>query len=359
MSESLQSLHRKAMEHADAALFAKSKGDLALFETRSRLALDLEERAALMLSSEESSEPTRTILLRSAATLALRCNELERAERLAALALIGNGPHQLKEEVRDILEQVHFGRHLSLRGVQLEEEELQVSLSGSGVSFGMIAANQYLDRAKLIGNLLRRTAERRLGMPFQKHRGRQKDPFPVFLSVPRAASFAITYRLGDAQTLLQGMTGADDVLSALLDDIEYANSGDWVSLRRTTGSLDYYSNFLALLRQIAPDGEEIRLLGFTAQKSGTVRKVSFVKTRRDLKAGSSTIRSKQEMVVEGVLGAADRGSNFVRVGDARIRVPDGMIDDIVRPMWGQQVRAIIERRRQTASWTLKDVELLE
>jgi hypothetical protein len=351
-------LHRKAMEHADAALYFSTRGDVERSNGETKLALDLEEEAALLLPCSENSEPTRTVLLRSAATLALRCGEIERAERLAAHALLGFGPYELKEEVRDVLEEVHFGRHLAVRGVDVSEGELQVSLSGRSVSFGMIAANQYLDRAKTIGNLLRRTSERVLGLPFQKHRGRGYGPFEIFMSTPRAASYAITYRLGGAQLMLDAMLTPSDVLSVLLDDIEAVNAQDWAALRQRIEDPLYFSNFLALLRQLAPDGKEVRLVGFTSRSGMHYRDVPFVRVRKDLVAQVPS-ENRQVEIVEGLLSGADRGTNMVKVGKERIKVPQGLIDDIVRPLWGQIVRATVERRRNTSALVLRDIELVE
>ncbi len=105
MDDQVASLHREAMEHADAALYFQSRGELARFHDETRLAAALEEEAANLLPCSQASEPTRTVLLRSAATLALRCDELEHAEKLAAMALRGFGPEGLKEELRDVLDQ--------------------------------------------------------------------------------------------------------------------------------------------------------------------------------------------------------------------------------------------------------------
>lgn len=305
-----------------------------------------------------SRAPDSTILLRSAATLALRCHELERAERLAAHALVGLGPEGLKEEVRDVLEQVYFGRHMALRGIEIDENDLQVSLSGRSVSFGMIAANRYLDRAKLIGKRLRRTTERVLGVPFQRRRGRSKDLLPIFMSIPRAASFAVTYRLG-SQGSLEGMDGPDAVLATLLDDIRAANNRDWDALRARISDEAYFANFLGLLRQIAPDGTNVSLVGFTLRNRGAVHEVPLVRERRELFVDRTAELSRDLEVVEGVLSGADRNKSVVRVGNERIRVPEGLIDDIVRPLWGATVRATVERRRGTTARVLKDVEILD
>jgi hypothetical protein len=102
------------LEKLDAALYFQLRGDDARFLEETMRATDLEERAALLLRCAESSEPTRTVLLRSAATLALRCKQVRRAEQLVVQALLGSRPEALLEELRDVLEQIHFGCRAAL-----------------------------------------------------------------------------------------------------------------------------------------------------------------------------------------------------------------------------------------------------
>ncbi|WP_225033817.1 hypothetical protein [Paraburkholderia sp. XV] len=358
MSEQVASLHRQAMEHADAALYFQSHGDEARFLAETLLALDLEERAAGMLPCAESSEPTRTVLLRSAATLALRSKQLRRAERLVAQALLGFGPEALLEEVRDVLEQVHFDRHLAVRGGELSDNELQVSLSGQGVSFGVIAVSQYLDRAKNIGSLVRRTAERLTGLPFQHRRGRGKECPGLYMAAPRAGSFTLTYRLG-VQPSLEGLCGPDEILPTLLEDIKAVDNGDWPALRKRIDDDAYMNNFVGLLRQIAPDGANVSLVGFTVYRKGMAFQVPFRRSRRELLVDQSAESANELDIVEGVLSGADRQTNMVKVDGTRIKVPGGFIDDIVRPLWGQSVRATVERQPGTKAPVLIDVESLE
>jgi hypothetical protein len=357
MNGQVASLHRQAMEHADAGMYFQSNGDEARFLEETTLALNLEERAAVMLPCEEVSEPTRTVLLRSAATLALRCRQLRRAERLVAQALLGFGPDALLDELRDVLEQVHFDRHLAVRGGELSDNELQVSLSGQGVSFGVIAASQYLDRAKNVGILVRRTTERLHGLPFQNKR-RAGESASLYMSAPRPGSFTMTYRLGK-QSSLDDMCGPDVILPTLLEDIRTVDNRDWLELRNRIDDDAYLSNFVGLLRQIAPDGSNVSLVGFTVHQKGTSYEVPFRRNRRELLVDQSSGTDRQLEIVEGVLSWADRLSNTVKLGDTRIRVPGGFIDDIVRPLWGQSVKATVERQPGKKTAVLIDVESLD
>jgi len=126
MSE-VRELHDQAMAFAEKASVAKLSGDLEQANTLLRQAYKNELEAAKLLEDISSPEPTRSILFRSAASLAIDCNALREAERLIAIGLSGNPPSDIAEELRDLFERVNFHRHLDLRGVVLESNELQMS----------------------------------------------------------------------------------------------------------------------------------------------------------------------------------------------------------------------------------------
>jgi len=58
--------------------------------------------------NEEDIEPTRSILHRSAATLAVQCGEYEAAQRLIYRALAGNPPSDIEAELKDLLGKVEL-----------------------------------------------------------------------------------------------------------------------------------------------------------------------------------------------------------------------------------------------------------
>ena len=67
-----QQVHRKAMILAQDAYVSLSQGDEATALHLYEAAFELEREAALSLVSEESKEPTRSVLFRSAASLAVK-----------------------------------------------------------------------------------------------------------------------------------------------------------------------------------------------------------------------------------------------------------------------------------------------
>lgn len=101
---SITAIHREAMEYANLAFVAKAKGEIDKSGVLFRKAFELERKAAEQLTDQTEAEPTRSVLLRSAATLALDCGEYTEAERLVYLGLSGNPPAAIRQELQEVLE---------------------------------------------------------------------------------------------------------------------------------------------------------------------------------------------------------------------------------------------------------------
>lgn len=104
---SVRESHDRAIALADEAFAAKRQGDIEQAKELFRQALTYERDACVLVAPDLSAEPTRSVLHRSAASLALVCGELREAERLIAIALAGNPPAEIAEELRDLLQQVY------------------------------------------------------------------------------------------------------------------------------------------------------------------------------------------------------------------------------------------------------------
>jgi hypothetical protein len=102
----IKELHRKAMEIADMADFQKIQGNkedsVSLYEE----SYNLESEAAMTAYRDNIGEPSVSILLRSAASLAIICHKNREAEKLIALALSGEPPTEIAEELRDLLKNI-------------------------------------------------------------------------------------------------------------------------------------------------------------------------------------------------------------------------------------------------------------
>ncbi len=96
-------LHREAMDLADQAVAAQRRKARSEATRLFRQAFERERAAAVLFVNDFEAEPTRSVLLRSAASLALDCQEYREAERLIAAALWGNPPGELYDELRELL----------------------------------------------------------------------------------------------------------------------------------------------------------------------------------------------------------------------------------------------------------------
>jgi hypothetical protein len=88
MNRQINQLHEEAMERMDDALVAQRRGDDQAAQAAFRQAFQLERAAAeLLLTLPDQPEPSRSVLLRSAASLARDAGERAEALRLIQLAL--------------------------------------------------------------------------------------------------------------------------------------------------------------------------------------------------------------------------------------------------------------------------------
>ena len=356
----IKELHEKAMYLAEMAVVTKLQGDLERANQLFRQAYENEAKAARLMPEEPSPEPTRSILYRSAASLALDCNEYREAERLIALGLAGQPPEEIAIELRDLFDKVNFQRHLDLRGITLEPEEVQMSIAGKAISPGLAPSEQFIMRIEDTQKLIYRTVERLLGKPYREGgaASRVVRDYGLFISVPRAASFAVSLRVsrpiqpplpafGKEFTYVEPTHVIDEVLACL----ELFNKSEESQLRERIPDEAYYRNFVGISKNIAPDGNEVKVVGFTAIRPGVERRINLTKPRDEIKLALES-RVGLEPGAERKMGTFTgtlRFADAINVARPKIKlidengntynviVPEGMMSDIVKPLWEELV----------------------
>lgn len=354
-------LHKVAMSLAGQAVGVQRIGGDArdLF----RDAFENERAAAMLLVNSLEIEPTRSILFRSAASLAMDCGEFREAERLIGMALAGNPPEEICEELRDLYENVTFNRHLEVKGTTLGRGDVQLSLAGGAVGLGIVAADEYFPRAQRVESMMLRTAERTLGLPFRE---RGKAPKSVtelvsmYTSLARAGSFAVTLRVGrpTQQKLLFEPEG--DIVLEFMECLRLFNEGEKEQLKKRVNSSKYFVNFVAQARQLAPDGDRVKTVGFTASYGDD-------KTTVALRQPDTTMwrqqpsRDSHIVEIKGVVTKADKdsSSNTISVREEngvlrKVKVPAALLDDIVRPYWGRTV--LVRAEERNSKYHMSDIE---
>jgi hypothetical protein len=95
----MRDLHHEAMNLAEMADLRR--GDASGFQRLSVEAMRLERQAAEL--APMGMEPTRSVLFRSAASLAVDAGDRAEAQRLATEGLRGNPPADIAAELRTLL----------------------------------------------------------------------------------------------------------------------------------------------------------------------------------------------------------------------------------------------------------------
>lgn len=108
-------LHNEAIELAEKAFTLKRRGETERAKSLFAEAFALERKAALAIPVEEQYEPSRSILCRSAAALALNAELFRESEIMVAQGLIGFPPHEIAEELRDLFAELCTKRQLEAR----------------------------------------------------------------------------------------------------------------------------------------------------------------------------------------------------------------------------------------------------
>ena len=105
------------MGNAQQAFVAKERGDNILASKLYIKAFEIEKEVALSLENNIENEPTRSVIFRSAASLANICGLYDDAKKLIILGLSGNPPKDIEHELRALMKKItnnSYGIHLPL-----------------------------------------------------------------------------------------------------------------------------------------------------------------------------------------------------------------------------------------------------
>ncbi|MBQ6291606.1 MAG: hypothetical protein IJK76_05265 [Bacteroidales bacterium] len=374
--EQIERLHNEAMSIADDADMFKHRGQskesLELF----RKAFSLEREAAMAAIAFGVEDISSSVLVKSAAFLAYDGGLIRESEQMAGMALSKNLPEEIAEEMRDLLENIHFARHLRLNGVTLSDNEVQIVVAGRGVAHGMAREDDVNERISTLKQLAVRTAERSKGRKFRTSGQPSKDIKDLctsYLSTSRAASFAVTLRIGEKieDTLEKFQGGANALIEDIATNLYLVNNGEVEELKKRIKEQAYLENFVNLAKEFAPDGERVNLVGLTFRKDGHEVPVQLTTPRVKYRDVVSTIsgeaieeRKKEEyferVTLIGTLYNADSKSDLVKIQTGgrtiKVDVPEGLTE-IVRKYFDTEVTLLVSHNKLDDSYRLISVDL--
>ena len=277
--QNIKEIHQRAMDLAEEGFIAQKKGDDGKAISKLSEALEVEQRAADSLIISEEAEPTRSILYRSAASLAYNIGDFRLCDRLIARGLSGFPPPEIEDELKNLYEDVNFMRHLSAKGRILDPSQLLMTISGNAIKYGGASADYLMVRVDRIASLFYRTVERLYKMPYRISGSVNKaikDAYGLYINALEPGSFAVSFQIGkpDPQLPLFPDFGLakqvepEQIVDEIMQCLEIFESGDSPELKHKIHDSDYYGNFVGLAKQIAPDGNNVKLVGFTTIRDG-------------------------------------------------------------------------------------------
>lgn len=363
---SVRENHENAMKYAQMALVARENNDYDSAIDMSLKALQYELSAVKLVPEGRESEPTRSILFNSAASLAYQSKQYKTAIQLIANGLSGFPSSEIQSEFMQLLELINFEENLARHETLLETTDLQLDLYGNAIAPGMVFFDDLIGRLSTTNDLIMRTTQRLMGREYQQ-RGVVASVFKQFQSIvkaPTQGSFHIIIKLArNEKESLQTtfMVTAEQVIDNILTGFNLINNNDLAGLRDLINDETYTRNFIMAAKEMAPDGERVSLVGFSSYE----KKVRFTTEKTKIKLPPSPeleiSNSKEPRSIIGKLDFATSRKNIIGITTSDnqhhdIKISEGL-DDLVKKYFDEIVE--VSGIWDGSSLFLTDIEKFE
>lgn len=357
--------HNHAIDLAEEAFaFLDSNMDQAIMLFKE--AYEIEKNLAEAIDPIEENEPSRSIFFRSAASLALNAKLFRESEIMVSKGLIGYPPDEIANELRDIFDQVNFERHLSVEGVSLNHNQVQLSFVGNDVGYGYIRSSELISRIEIFTDIAKREVEKRSKKQFRiKGRpGKVVEMYPTYIRAQMAGSYKVILQIGQIEKdytlslFKDNFSIEENIIDSILADIELINQNDISKLSEnyTEEQKSYFDFFLSSIKTFAPDGDKIKMIGLTVIRNGKEQKVMFNRKRSEIRLTlaepnygdfdfSLDDAENPYLIVEGILDLAQSkpNSKYIEVTDEKnetykFEISEGKLAAIVRDNYEDRVR---------------------
>ncbi len=369
------------MDIADYAFKLKHKRNVEA-EEYFRQAYELEIEIASSIKPAEGNEPSRSIFYLSAASLALNSKLYREAEKAACQGIIGYPSQYHLNELRDILEQANFERHLDTQGVNLLENQFQITFTGEEVGKGYIKSDELTSRLRILTDITTREVERKAKKAFRSQGRPAKvvDMYPTYYSVAMAGSYRVIMQIGNDNHSQSSLFNDDrevkrNIVDRIMNGIRLVNDNNLLELKKVyEGQENYYDFFVTSLKSFAPDGEKINMIGFTSINSeGKEERIKFTRTKKEIglqgkvsevKAVDILTKEGTPIVVEGILDFSKSRKNshfFEIIQDSgktyKFELKEGELASIVRDNYKFKVKVTGVRKTGVKEiFEFKDIE---
>lgn len=383
-----EELHEQAMQLADEAFLLKvqkqdDKAVSLLLE-----AANLEMEAANALDNSPASEPSRSILFRSAASLAYDAADYKFADRLIAFGLTGFPPPEIERELKNLYEDVNFMRHAEARGVDIADDGFVMTVSGKSTSYGGALVEDVIDRLKFLRTTFYRTVERLMGLEFRTRGPAQKliqEHYDLYLKTQVPGSFGVYVQLGfpDPQIhawpelTLQKPVDPTELINEVMACLDLWEREKTDQLKDRIKDEVYFDNFVSLATQLAPDGEDISSVAFVSKQQDapkpvvlrTEQKKAKQRTKELASSTKTTDKDDDGFKIGGFLLYAKTPMDKRKFGTIQIvdnstgqresiKVPIGLMKDTVQPYYEEivEIEGYIDDKGKKVLQTISSLE---
>lgn len=313
--QSVRRLHNEAMDFTDRSLSAQRFGQRDEYLYYTRLAYQKEAEAAQLMADEEDIEPTRSVLHRSAAALAYRCEKYREAKRLIYRALSGNTPVDIETELYDLLKKVQNAE----AGSQLTEHKLTLTLDGGKVLSQRAPASAVISRLSSVQELILIMARVRGRIDKKAQELAQYlNAYPLYIEGFSAGSVNVHLRLEQEEEgkRLSAFNDFTDIAEPLMENLKLLEEGNYDLLRESIPDYEDFRKFIVAAKEFVPDGDNVSTVNLQTKIRGQVKSVLLERDREelDLLVLSETPQKAEDIKIqmvmatirkEGVLKAAN------------------------------------------------------
>lgn len=350
-------MHEKAMDLLFQADVAKRNRDKTTENALLREALSIEAEVANQLLPSFSSEPTRSVVLCTAAIIALRLQLYQDAEKFASNALAGSPPTGQRTKLHAVLEDIRMAEALARDFVTIGERCAVLHLEGSGVGYGKVQFEDLSSRVESIHNLVVRSHERKLGKPYRE---KGKPPREVseasrMFCEFEAASLKVNIRFGGSQSTLFG-TSADDAIDLAAEVLDAVVRQDQDRYTQAVNDPDYQESLMNSVLGVMPDGRNVSSVSLVlasqnnksvltlnepkATYKGFVRKMA-----KDLDVSGEV--GTDVIVGEMLLMDASKHNGKFKIittsGEVEVRATKVSLCEVLKPFFGQEVSIVVKK----------------
>lgn len=380
----VKSLHNKAIEIAELAFKLKREGKIDISIKEFYKAFKIEREAADLIPIDKKNEPSRSILYRSAGSLALNANLFIEAEKMVANGLLGFPPKEVADELRDLFDQINFERHLDLKGIKLSNNEFLFSVAGgTEVGHGYIRSEEFIKRVDIISAMTLKEVERRIKQTVKnKKKPNRKvvQMYKPYLQALKTGSFQVIIQIGESQdnTLFPDYdTVSESIIEHILDSVELVNNSSIDKLRKKfeDNEEEYFDHILTSIKNLAPDGKKVKMIGLKGNEEVNGKEVKFTRPHKDIKFEAFDLKKQKEqekeqrekegssVVLVGILDFARSKKNEIAITDRNgkehfIKVSEGRLAAIVKSNYEDEVKitGTIEIKGKKQIIALTDLE---